>query len=593
MINVEKLRAVHIIFFFYILISAFLIMVFRFIFPGSEIPLLIFSAEWRLIQGLLAFLNLFPALALSALVIPFGLVPHEGNYSMFSQDLFKRMITSVVVAIIAAAIYAVIFFLVFPMAKNYEENIRYKAELFHISREQAQNSARSGEWKEASQFLAICDRIWPNNRDLDSLRIQIQVNLARIAGEERDARIYARTALAREWRNVDVMPYSGRHSDVQPPATAAQAMALSETAYTERRYFESHWFATTAQRLSPAGSPDAMRAAQLASRAWNQIASLAPNPREVHRHFLHRKKVSGYQAMNSGNWIQAYYIFLELKSLTPDDPDVHNFFNISEQAVMEKAFFIDDLNFPIGRVLTGAVFSIPRANGRTVLRFLSLSASQDFANGTGLELMEFDEHSRLITNMRAPYARLLPVTLNERQQVLIKTHALNRHDNALSKEGEWLLGSSVPGGIVLDISFEDFLLLVNARQGLSNLHISELFLASRNLGSAGYIPQVFQAEILNRIGTAVFFLPMAILIIVMGWRFRPMSKKPRYFFVLLLPVLPVVFHGFVSVYRTVLNLLGIWLTLNIGFSAALIVFIAVLTISVIGSMIIMAAQHNK
>ena len=107
-----------------------------------------------------------------------------------------------------------------------------------------------------------------------------------------------------------------------------------------------------------------------------------------------------------------------------------------------------------------------------------------------------------------------------------------------------------------------------------------------------YIKQVFEAEILNRIGNVAFFLPIAILVIIIGWRFRP-AKKPRYFFVLLLPVLPVVFHGFVYIYQIILNLLGIWFVLSFGFTAALIIFIAVLVLSLVGSMMLLAAQNDN
>ncbi|MDR0496585.1 MAG: hypothetical protein LBH42_03120, partial [Treponema sp.] len=61
-----------IVFFLYILVSGIAIMGFRLIFPGNPVPLAHFSLNWRLIQGVLDYLSLFPALTLSALIIPFG-----------------------------------------------------------------------------------------------------------------------------------------------------------------------------------------------------------------------------------------------------------------------------------------------------------------------------------------------------------------------------------------------------------------------------------------------------------------------------------------------------------------------------------------
>jgi hypothetical protein len=107
----------------------------------------------------------------------------------------------------------------------------------------------------------------------------------------------------------------------------------------------------------------------------------------------------------------------------------------------------------------------------------------------------------------------------------------------------------------------------------------------------GYIPEVFEAEIINRLGSCLFFLPMAVVAIVIGWRYRA-KHRPRYFFVLLLPVLPVVFNGMVNLYRIILNSIGISLILNLGFSLALTALIVILVFSFILSLILLAAQSD-
>ena len=586
-ISLEKLRGPQWLFIFYMLASSLLIIIFRFIFPGSEEPLLLFSRQWRLMQGALELFNLFPALAFSALVIPFGLVSYENKYPSFSQVLFKRLLVSIITAISAAAVYGVIFFLALPLLKNYEENLRFKGELYHLAKEQAQEHGKTGEWHEASQFIDICDQIWPKSPELADLRIRIDINLDRENSEESREKSLARTALARTWRSAEITPLSGEQS----PLDGAQAIAMSETAFSEQRYFDAHWLAVLGERIAQRGSPEAASAARLAGEAWNMIDSQAPNLREEHLYSLYMMKLSGYEAMNSGDWIRAYYTFKELLTLTPDDPDVKRFLAASERGTMEYAFFVDEMELSLGEILTGAVFSLPSQKGRAVLRFSSLSTSQDFAYGMGFEFMEFNELANPLVSIRARYAKLLPVIINEKPQIMVLTHALDRDDENGGWEGEWLLGSKTPSGVILNISFEDFLLISDVRRGLPNLQIDELFSASRKLGSAGFISQIFEAEILNRLGSAIFFLPMAIIVIVIGWRYRA-KARPRYLFVLLLPVLPVVFHVFVFMYRAFLNNLGIWLVISFGFSAALAIFIVTLALSLFISMIILAAQHG-
>jgi len=583
----EKIRSPLWIFIFYMIVSGAVIMIFRFVFPGSPAPVLIYSRDWRLIHGALELFNLFPALVFSALVIPFGIVSFEEEYPSFSQVFFKRLVSSVLIAIFAAVVYGAIFFFAYPMVKNYEGNLRYKGDMYHLAKENARINCKAGKWVEASQFLAICDRVWENSPELTDVRTEIELNLyqkylAEIEGKEK-----ARAELSREWRGAEIKTLSGG----QQPLDAVNALAMSNTAFSEKRYFDAHWLAVLAGRLAVEGSPEAVTAARLASNAWNQIESQSPSVREDRMHSLYQLKLSGYQAMNNSEWIAAYYIFLELLNLTPDDPDAKNFLAACENGLKDYTFFIDEMHVSLGEILTGALFSLPTQNGRAVMRFSNLSTSADYAYGIGLEYMEFDVFSRPYLSIRAPYAKLLPVTAGGKDRIMVITHALNRYDKDISWEGEWLLGNNKISVIMLDISFEDFLLLSTVRRGLTTLQVDELFTASKKLGVLGYVSQIFEAEILNRISSTVFFLPMAIFVIVIGWRYRT-KKRPRYFFFLLLPVLPVVFNGVVFFYRNLLNTVGIWLVISLGFAAALTIIITSLAVILFISLITLAAQHG-
>jgi len=587
MINTDKLRSPHIQFIIYMVASCILIMIFRFILPGSDVPLRLYSREWRLIKGVLELCDLFPALAFSALVIPFGIYSHEANYNSFSDIFFKRLINSVLIAICAAVVYGIIFFLVFPMAKNREENIRYIGELYDLAKMNMQNSMKNGEWYEANQFFDICDRIWYNNPELTDLKLEIEINLEMIKSEELEEKYLARAALTRDRRNSEdfVSP------EGQQALNATQAIAKGYESFNEKKYFEAHWLATLGRRLAERGSPEEANAARLASDAWNMISSLTPNNKEERIYELYNLKLSGYQAMNNGEWIRAYYIFQELLALTPDDFDAVNFLAASETGVKESAFFIDEMEISLGEILTGAVFSLPYNDGRVVLRFLSLTTSDDVSYGMGFEYMAFDLNSRPLASVKSQYAKLLPVTLNEKQQVLVLMHALDRMNEDNYYDGEWLIGDKIVGGIFLDISYEDLMLLSYIRRGLPNLQIDELYLAANKFGNAGYVYQIFQAEILNRLSSILIFLPMAIFVIILGWRYR-IKSKTRYIFVIMIFVLPVVFHGFVFLYRSVFNIAGIWLILSVGFIPALIVCIAVTALTLFISLITLAAQHS-
>ncbi|MDR2478903.1 MAG: hypothetical protein LBD48_06285 [Treponema sp.] len=597
-LNRDMVRSPQMIFIMYIAASGLLIMGFRFIFPGEDAPLPVFSRNWRLIQGALDFFTLFPALAFSALVVPFGIAEYEDDYyTSFSPGFFQRLVRPVIIAICAAAVYGVISFLALPLVRNAGENMRYEAELYRLAKERAYGREKDGEWLEVSQLLAICNRVWPDSPELSALRTEAAVHIDELRYVNEDKRAAARANAAANSRSAAVSAMPGQRQ----PVDFIQAMTMAEAALDDGRLYDAHWLATLGGRISREGSPEAARARRLAARAWNQIESMSPTKLENRQYAVYRLKLSGYEAMLADDWIRGFYIFQELLKLTPGDPDAANFLAACEKGTKEIAFFIEEMKTVPGETLTGAVLSLPAeahggTTGRAVLRIASLSLSPDYAYGTGIEYAGFDAHARPVLRLQAPYAKILPFTVDGQHKVLFLMRALDRHDQNRRWEPEAAIesGSSYRPGdsrITLDVSYETFVMLSRLRQGLPNLQISELFSAAAIAGESGYVSEVFEAEVLNRLGSALFFLPMAILSIIIGWRFRAKSRS-RYFFVLLLPLLPIVFNGMVQIYRSVLGTAGIWLLLALGFSGALAVFITILAASFILSLIILAAQHG-
>jgi hypothetical protein len=565
---------------------------FRLIFPGEIAPLPIFAKAWRLIRGLLNIFALFPALAFSGLVVPFGIASGENDYSGFSQHHFQYLMTPLITAICAACVYALLFFLVLPLVQNREENLRYQGNVYRLAKEQALIHRDAGEWLEVSQFIGICDSIWDNSPEITDLRKELDIHMRELIFEDKWRVSGSKSARDLNSASVSAIPGQGK------PLDAGEAIALGEAALANERPFDAHWLATIGGRLAKPGSPETTKAAQLASRAWNQIESQQPTSGENRIHSIYLLKSSGYQAMVSGDWIRAYYIFKELLALTPNDPDAENFYKKSESGTQECAFFFDEMEVSPGKRHTGTIFSLPvNQNGeRVVMRVDSLSSAPDYAYGTGVEYMVFDSNARPLLNLKAPYAKFLPITLNNQPNVLVMMRVLDRHDRNRRWEPEWSAQNNAvyqpeTAQIVLNTDYDTLLMLSEMRQELPSLHINSLFAAADIAGETGYIPEVFQAEILNRLGACLFFLPTAVVVIVIGWRLRT-KRRPRYLFVLLLPTLPLVFSCLTYLYQTVLNLVGISLILHFGFSTALTVFIVILIFSFILSLILLAAQHD-
>jgi lipopolysaccharide export LptBFGC system permease protein LptF len=196
--------------------------------------------------------------------------------------------------------------------------------------------------------------------------------------------------------------------------------------------------------------------------------------------------------------------------------------------------------------------------------------------------------------MDAPFVKILPFTLDTGPRVTILAHALDREDETKQwepvKEG---LGENPPLGatLTLNLSWNDFILLSDIRRGTENLPVNQLFEASRVAGNFGYIPQVFEAELIRRFAQPIFFLPFAVLALVVGWRYRA-QKRPRYIAVPMMALLPLVFNGAVHFAGSFLNNAGIWAVITLGLTGAIVGFAAGAFLFLIISLIILAAQHG-
>jgi hypothetical protein len=567
------------IFFIYIFISAFAIMIFRFFFPSEAVPLAYFSVSWRLTNGLLEYFTLFPALALSSLVIPFGFIirPTADRSVPFSPRFFESLNSSILTAITASAIYGLLFFLVIPLVQDYRTTLLSESQLYTLAKERAQISAARREWEDTLQYMAICERIWPNGPEHSRLKLEAEIRTEENRLASRDFH--------------DALPVS-QGAQSSTPVDVTEALTLAEKALAEERYFDAHWLATLADRLAIPGSVEVAVATRLAGRAWSGINSLSPNSRETQTYNIYKLKRDGYEALVIGEFIRSYYIFLDLMTLSPDDPDVKKYFALSEEGVKKAAFFADEIEMTFGSILSGAFYSLPFETGRMAMRISSLSTSPDTAYGLGVEIMAFDNFGMDLWSMEAPFAKITPVTLDSVPSTVILLRALDRTNKSISWEPEIKgAGKSAGAEIVLPISWDNFNLISNVRRGLSSLSSSDLKRAADNLGSCGYLPQVFETELLERFIRPLFLLPLGIFAIALGWRLRAL-KRPRYMAVPMLGILPVVFNGSVHFSRSFLNHLGIWAVTSFGFTTAAIFFGAGILIIFIMSLIFLAARPD-
>ncbi|MDR1030848.1 MAG: hypothetical protein LBL76_08245 [Treponema sp.] len=580
-----------VLFILYMLVSGMVIMGWQFLVPGELPPLPIYARFWYLSQGFLVFFSLFPALTMAGFIIPYGLFANsrqEGR-SFGSLKFFQGPLK---IAIGATVVYGILFFLVSPLIRDLEDNLRSQGQIFTLSKEKAQIHAAMDAWPQVAQHIIICERIWPNSPEIEQLKMEMAIQLEARQVAEIEARMKA-TAKSKETNPVYTGPLFQQSPQQRQPVNAAEALTMGTLSFEKERYFDAHWLGVLASRIAPQGSPVYIQGLAIANRSWDILGQLAPDAQDRQAYALYHQKRTGYEAMVAGNWIQAYYVFKELFDKTPGDPDVTKFLALSTQGLQDQAFFTDEIDSVVENALTDTMFSFPVTGtaGRVVVRIPWLFTDETHSYGLDLELMALDEEGSLLYQVTAPYVKLFPIDSGARSQLVLMMHALDRSELTRQYQPIWTGQDQSHAGdtqLILDIRYTDFLFLSQVRQGLDSLSMRELVAAVKTIGSYGHIPQVFQAEIVYRLSIPAVFLPISILSLIIGWKYR--SRRQSLYLVPMLAILPLICNWIVVFYRNMLNILSVWSVISFGFLVSLGLFTLGLMVMLVCSLIFLATQ---
>jgi hypothetical protein len=105
------------------------------------------------------------------------------------------------------------------------------------------------------------------------------------------------------------------------------------------------------------------------------------------------------------------------------------------------------------------------------------------------------------------------------------------------------------------------------------------------------MPELFQAEIIYRFFDPGSFLPLAILVIVLGWRYRT-RNLPFLLGIPMLAVAPIICNGVITLYQTSLHTFSVWSVITFGFPLSIVIFSLGLMIFSILSLILLIGQRE-
>jgi hypothetical protein len=579
-----KLNSAPSICIFYHAAALVALVVFRFIYPdfeGGDKLLDVFWFRARFARGLLTFIEVFPALFMSSLVLPYAITVYGKSAARrFSTRFFDSFKPQIISCIAGSVIYAVLYLGAAPALERYQQRAQSETRLFDESKKKAERFAAEEKWAQAAVFFALSDHIWPGADQLSGLREKI------LAGMER-------LRYGRENRPQK----AGQKPPglLAAPLDAVDALKLAKDALNKERYYDAHWLANAAERLARPQSAEAVEAVRTASLAWNAISRIESSREDEQLFAFYRRKREGYEALLSGEWLRAYYIFNALAKEAPLDPDVRKYFALSEEGLLSITFFIDEMDLAVGDALSNTVFSIPRSEkgGRLVLRLEALTVFDDAAFGRGLEALSFSPQGTLYYRLSSEAVKILPVSVNGEWRTALLLSAVDRDNPAIRLDPVWSGGSGeLRPQVLLDMPFEDFLLAAAVQEGTRGFFLQDFWQAAEKLGDNGYVPEVFSVWILRTLMRIAAFPSFAVLGVIIGWKYRA-KYKVRYALYPMLVTLPLVFSLLSSLVQSALNTLVIYSVLSLGFSGAFVLMIGSSVLFFALSLFLLSAQRSE
>ncbi len=507
------------------------------------IPPFIFS--YRVRTAVILFSSFMPALQISGILVGYALSfsrRADENVSRWSQSLFSWLKEAFGITLIALGVFVLMAEGISPVMAARREAAKARSEDYRDYLTVSRMALIRGDPKEAEFRIRSALGIWKDSPEALKISEECKLRLAERAGG----------------KDVpDATPAPDPLTAGSPSGlTVVEAMDRSIAAEKALDFYNAHYYATLAARLAKPNDPNREAALRMASNAWNRITEGSDALRSKGDARLYDDKQKGYQAIQSGDYLTAYYAFLGLsvdddaKGDGKHDPDIARFLEVARRGVLESFFFIDETEslrlFESSRDL---FFLLHRPDGGTDAVFVrgvtyTRSSGSDVAYLRDLELARFDRANRLQYRMRVPNAKMFafaPDGTDPRPQVLLR--AVDRARSGVRVAPSVLEGVAPEQDtsvLLLDMPYRDFNLIVSANRGPSTMILADLFMFADRAGKYGFERESYLREALTRLADPFLMLIISVLALVAGWKYR-LGKGSLFmaWWALVLPLFPI------------------------------------------------------
>ncbi len=366
--------------------------------------------------------------------------------------------------------------------------------------------------------------------------------------------------------------------------TAADLLIKSEKYFNNEDYFSALYYADLAFKLDSSR----LEASRIAAKSRELIRSQELNKSEKEAKNIFKMKREGFNFLESGDPISAYYIFNKLSETETADKDIPEFLNQSLKAISNKAFFINEIE---KYTTSPGVKNITFLNDKKTLIHISkmIVINEKEAYFFNIEVAKFDSSNSINKHFISDYGKYISASKS------IIMYAIDRDNPAINHKPVYLKGEdSSPDNIIMKLN-PNLVSLQFPGQPINitnSMNIYNLFKYAPIFDKLGYLSDPVNILILERILKPFTFLIVSFFSVSLGWLLRIRKFSFPWFAIILIPIITLLIYNLLSVYEYVMNLFLGFVLLQTGFYQSLVFLLISQALLLFISMVSIASQKN-
>ncbi len=532
--------------------------IFSFFFaPQRENLLPYFLLGWKIREAVLTFIFYFPFLHISALIL--GCTVIFGKYGPItmqrrSPEMMKFIQSLFIVLIVTVSFYVILSEAVQPILLGKQSGALSQTESYLEYTRLAEDAISRKEYANALQHIQKAAKVWPEGGDAKKIYEIIRISDEELSIKKKDDSAYQQI----------------REINISEKLSPGDALKIAERSMLKFDLYTAHYYAKLAAQTFDDENPLKGEAENLAKKSWSEIEKgLASSLEEPEITFFKNKK-QAYEAMLAGDFITAYYSFLQIKNelLNTDrykiDPELERFSDLAKADLERNTFFTDEIeNSPAFSVNKNISFTVGSAEANAEIKIYGIARVADKDNYK-IYLMNTEytyyENNNIKYSIFIPFSKLKRIENTDGgNSLLLQIRPVERGAYGYDICPKIITGTLPEENtynIILPMKLSDFNLIEDAAHGPTEMKLSVLYAFSLTAEKYGFTKAVYLREILYRLAKPLLLLIISVIAVTVAWIFRlsPETKfKKRW--IIVVPLCPFISYLLVGLIEYVNKLL--------------------------------------